>query len=99
MWLTNAGLVIDTDPPVSGIKCPGSPSSAGTSKAPRVGYEVKVSLRATADHAGWLLGVEKSCVFVNHGRGRSGYAEGCEWEIRKVAGHWNIVHWTTCRVT
>lgn len=97
--LTNAGLVVDTAPSMRAITCPGSTTSAGPSAPLPVGYFVHVSLRTTSDSAGWLLGVEKSCAWANQGSGHSGFAQGCEWEIRKVAGHWRIMHWVACRIT
>jgi hypothetical protein len=89
--LTSAGIAVDTSPPAHYFACPGSTTTSGASVPPPVGYRVKITLRATPDSAGWLLGVGKSCAWMNHGRGRSAFEEGEGWEIRKVAGTWRIV--------
>jgi hypothetical protein len=89
--LSSAGVAIDSSPLARGFMCPGSTTISGTSVPPPVGYTVRVSIHATSDSAGWLLGVNESCGWMNHGRGPSGFEEGRSWEIRKVAGKWRIV--------
>ena len=57
---------------------------------------MRVDLHATADRTGWLLGMGKSCGWMNHGGRRTGFAQSCGWEIHNVAGHWRIIRGLYC---
>lgn len=88
--LNAAGLPLKLRDPGKPPICPGSTTNTGAQVPSPVGYSAYVQFRQTDDKNGWILRVHKGCQFIYHGRA-NGFAEGAEWEIRKVDEAWRVV--------
>jgi hypothetical protein len=73
------------------VICPGSSTGTTGMVLTNVGYWVKVELERSADKAGWILSVNKTCGFVYNGQDPKGFLHGGTYEIRKVNGSWRII--------